>query len=448
MNFIKRNYSLVCLLGALAVGLIVFSLSFRSSKNLLIEQATRTINVVTNVKWRLVDKRLSTLEQQLNLLSKKDQLIALLPPRTRINGPSTASGGLDEYVKSILYSQGSTRVWLFSQSGEVQYKSNPDLTDVPAEVLRFVQAPADAQNPTSISVVLSEKDPFPFYLSKRIIDTKGILLGTLCMEVPREFLSAELHNTISMDSLHSYLVSPQGVLDQQGRINPDTCTACKWGGGNYIQFAPRERVRDTWKVLTVFPISQIDIQHIAYVSLLDGLIAFFMATGVAMVIIYTLQAIQKSKGITHADIMLVQTTWNAVSEYSIKIISGFYMHLFADAPEIEPMFKSARDEQEKRMALMINTIVNSADSLEEFKGSIAQLAKRHVHMGVKREYFPVVVKAIINSVADQYGSGFTPAHKKSWYKILNQVSAIMIAEMESYQQTMRNKQGAQNPLPG
>ncbi len=122
-----------------------------------------------------------------------------------------------------------------------------------------------------------------------------------------------------------------------------------------------------------------------------------------------------------------------------KIIAGFYKyHSFADAPEVKPMFKSAQAEQEKRMALMINTIVNSADSLEEFKGSIAQLAKKHTHMGVKREYFPIVVKAIICSVEDQYGKGFSPAHKKAWYKILNQVSAIMIEEMESYQRTLRN----------
>jgi hemoglobin-like flavoprotein len=90
------------------------------------------------------------------------------------------------------------------------------------------------------------------------------------------------------------------------------------------------------------------------------------------------------------------------------------------------------------MASMINTIVNSADSLEEFKGSIAQLAKRHVHMGVKREYFPIVVKAIISSVEDQYGKGFTSAHKKAWYKILNQVSAIMIEEMDAYQRSSRH----------
>lgn len=126
-----------------------------------------------------------------------------------------------------------------------------------------------------------------------------------------------------------------------------------------------------------------------------------------------------------------------MSEYSTKIIAGFYRHLFADAPEVKPLFKSEQSVQEKRMALMINTIVNSADSLEEFKVSIAQLAKRHVHMGVKNEYFPIVVKAIISSVEEQYGKGFTSAHKKAWYKILNQISAIMIEEMESYQRNLQ-----------
>jgi nitric oxide dioxygenase len=367
------------------------------------------------------------------LLSKNERLSNLLSSSVEKNATLKSRAQFDEYVKSMLYSQGYSSLWLMGQSGEVRYTSNPEGTTVPSELLR-----PELQNPPLISVLLGEKEPLPFYFRLRLTDEKGNLSGTLFLEVPREFLSVELHNTISMDSLTSYLVSSQGTLDQLGKVRSDTCSACQWSDSRFIRFSPNKKIGETWKLFSVYPTSQINIQHITYTSFLDGMIAFFIATGVAMVFIYFIQTIQKSKGITHADIMLVQTTWNAVSEYSIKIIDGFYKYLFADAPEVKPMFKSAKAEQEQRMALMINTIVNSADSLEEFKGSIAQLAKKHVHMGVKREYFPIVVKAIINSVEDQYGKGFTSAHKKAWYKILNQVSAIMIEEMEAYQRTLRN----------
>jgi nitric oxide dioxygenase len=330
---------------------------------------------------------------------------------------------------------------LLDKSGEVAYTSNPnvDRAKFPSEIYRLPQQNISAQNSSNPSKVwLNKAESSHFYFYKPVIDTRGNLDGTLIIESPKEFLSTELHNTISLDSLSSYLVSTEGIMNERGDINPDTCASCVWSNESFIQFSPDKKIKDTWKLFSVYPTSQITAQHLMYLSALDGMIAFFVAGIFVMIIIYSIQLVRKSKGITNTDILLVQTTWNAVSEFSTKVIAGFYNHLFALAPEVKPMFKSDQATQEKRMALMINTIVNSADSLEEFKGSIAQLAKKHVHMGVKREYFPIVVKAIINSVEDQYGKKFTDAHRKAWYKILNQISAIMIEEMESYQNSLRN----------
>jgi hemoglobin-like flavoprotein len=441
MNFIKRNYSQISVVSSLSVGIIAYLISYHLSKGHMIDQTAHTIQMVTQVKLQLIDNKLFSLEQQLHLLSKNDKVQSLLTPEDEKASKLNSRAQFDDYIKGILYTKGYSSVLLIRPSGKLVYASNVkfDKTTIPQAVYKFAQQSTDSLNPTSnLKIILDEHSPFPFYLCKRIVDDQGIFRGTLGMEVPREFLSVELHNTLSFDSLNSYLVTAQGTMDQLGRVTPDTCIFCKWDKDAFISFSPREKIEGTWTLLSVYPISEISIQHITYTSVLDGLIAFFVATGIILTIIYCIQLVQKAKGITHADILLVQTTWNAVSEYSIQIITSFYKYLFADAPEVRPMFKSDKAEQQKRMALMINTIVNSADSLEEFKASISQLAKRHTHMGVKREYFPIVVKAIICSVEDQYGKGFTPAHKKAWYKILNQVSAIMIEEMESYQQILRN----------
>jgi hemoglobin-like flavoprotein len=430
MNSIKKYYWVIFLTGTLLAGVLVFSTSYHSFKKSLIEQTYHTIEAVTDVKRDLLDRKLFSLEQQLNLFSKNKLVSTLLVSNEENKSSQKTVQEFDEYAESLLNNQGCSNLLLIRSSGEVIYTNNPSQS---SHIHRIAQQSIEKQKSTPLpKLIVNETEPHQFYLTRPITDTKGIVVGTLFLEVPKEFLSIELHNTINLDSLSSYLVSSQGIMDHQGKINPETCISCRWSEDEFIQFSPAEKISETWTLLSVYPISEIRIRHSLYLSALNGMLAFFVSGIFVMIIMYSIQLVQKSKGITNADILLVQTTWNAVSEYSTNIIGGFYRHLFADAPEVKPMFKSERSEQEKRMASMINTIVNSADSLEEFKVSIAQLAKRHVHMGVKKEYFPIVVKAIVSSVEEQYGKGFGPAHKKAWYKILNKISAIMIEEMESY----------------
>lgn len=435
MSFIRKNYLAFSFFGSLGIGILAFSISYRAAKGDLIEQASRTIEVATDVKWQLLERKLYSLEQQLDLLSQNDKVTRLL---SSMVAPKSDTQ-FDEYIKDLLYNQGCSAMGLLDRRGDAVYSNTTRLnkTSVPEEVNQYAQNGGDSKSGSMI--ILSEVEPYQFYLCKRRVDSKGTFSGTLYIEVPREFLSVELSNTISLDSLSSYLLFSKGSINQLGKVGADTCVSCRWDKRSYIRFSPSAKIKETWTLLSTYPISQIESGHIMYVATLDGMIAFFVTGIIAMVITYSLFLLEKSKGVTNSDILLVQTTWNSVSEYSIKVIAGFYKHLFTAAPEVKPLFKSEQSVQEKRMALMLNTIVNSADSMEEFKGSIAQLAKRHTHMGVKKEYFPLVVNAIINSVADQYGSGFTSAHKKAWLKILNRISTIMIDEMESYQRTLRNQ---------
>jgi hemoglobin-like flavoprotein len=435
MNSIKKRYWILSILGAVLIGILVFFMSYRSAKDILIKQTYHTTQVVTDVKWTLLERKLYSLEQQLNLLSRNKVINTLFTAPIENHTAQKADPQFDTYVESLLNNQGCHDLLLVRSSGEVVYTHNPtlDRTALPAEIYRIAQQGIEMQDSTTLKIILNETAPHQFYVSKSITDAKGVVLGALLLEIPKEFLSIELRNTINSDSLTSYLVSKLGIMDQHGKINPEKCISCRWNDDAFIQFSPPKKIGGTWTLLSVYPISEIKTQHSMYLASLDGMIAFFAAAILVMTILYIIQLIQRAKGITNTDILLVQATWNAVSEYSTKIIAGFYKHLFADAPEVRPMFKSEQSVQEKRMALMINTIVNSADSLEEFKVSISQLAKRHVHMGVKNEYFPIVVKAIISSVEEQYGKGFTSAHKKAWYKILNQISTIMMEEMESYQ---------------
>jgi hypothetical protein len=390
MGFIKKNYWILSLLACFAAGFLFFSTSYRSSRKQLISEISHTIEVVTNVKQQLLERKLYSLGQQLDLLTKDDEVNNLLAAAVEKKQALINRGQFEEYIKSLLYNQGFMSLLIIQQSGDIVYASNPDPANklIHKDILRFIKHENGAGDSTGIAkIILGKEEPFQFIICERITDAKGGFHGAIFIEIPREFLSIELHNAIFLDSLDSYLTSTQGTMDQLGKMHSDSCRECGWDTDKFLVFSPSKKIAATWTLSSVYPIAQISVQHILYLSALDGMIAFLVTGIIALSIIYGIQVAQKRKGVTHSDILLVQTTWNTVSEYSTKVVGGFYKHLFAAAPEVKPMFKSEKIEQEKRMALMINTIVNSADSMEEFKGSISQLAKKTCAHGGKKRIF-------------------------------------------------------------
>jgi hypothetical protein len=277
MNSIKKRYWILSILGAVLIGILVFFMSYRSAKDILIKQTYHTTQVVTDVKWTLLERKLYSLEQQLNLLSRNKVINTLFTAPIENHTAQKADPQFDTYVESLLNNQGCHDLLLVRSSGEVVYTHNPtlDRTALPAEIYRIAQQGIEMQDSTTLKIILNETAPHQFYVSKSITDAKGVVLGALLLEIPKEFLSIELRNTINSDSLTSYLVSKLGIMDQHGKINPEKCISCRWNDDAFIQFSPPKKIGGTWTLLSVYPISEIKTQHSMYLASLDGMIAFF-----------------------------------------------------------------------------------------------------------------------------------------------------------------------------
>src|SRR6187549_2719255 len=210
MDFVKKNYWIPFVLCSLLSGTIVFFISYNSAKKHLTAQISHTIQIVTNVKWQLLERKLYSLEQQLNLLSKNETLNLLLSSAAKKSATVKPNVQFDDYIKSLLYSKGYSNLLVLHKSGEIAYTSNPnvDISKVVREIYQLSQQGISTQNSNTISKAwLNEAEPSHIYFYEPLMDAKSNFEGTLIIECPKEFLSIELHNTISLDSLSSYLVS-------------------------------------------------------------------------------------------------------------------------------------------------------------------------------------------------------------------------------------------------
>ena len=462
MKFIRTNIWVVVLFVAFVVAWITYFVSNREEHNKLVASTTQRMRFYVELKTKLLEGKLNSIQQELKLLSSntKNEIFSQEIKDLTNNSVSKAAvhtvldqrgeQELHDWAREMIEHHGFYDLILVNKTGEIFFSTQKenafgsDLTLVSDNTKQLSQVYANIIRSKSDFIIsdfytsaFSNTSAMFFFCGSVKTDFEGNTIGAIILQVPVTFISSELDNTLLMDSLKSYISSTEYSINDLGEKKLVKELAFNKEDSEYISITGDKKINNIWHLKSVLPEYVITSSGQERISFLNGCIAFFIVCIIGIIAIVVYGYYKKSKGITNADILLVQTSWNLVSEYSTDIIKLFYKYLFESAPEVKPMFKSDQSTQEKRMALMINTIVNSVDSLDEFRGSISQLAKSHTHMGVKREYFPLVVNALVNSVEEQYGKGFSSAHRKAWLKILTHISNIMIEEMEFYQNKMK-----------
>jgi methyl-accepting chemotaxis protein len=110
----------------------------------------------------------------------------------------------------------------------------------------------------------------------------------------------------------------------------------------------------------------------------------------------------------------VRTSWKNVEAIAPTAAALFYENLFAAQPELRALFKADLTLQGHRLTQMIGAAVAGLDNLNALVPVLQQLAVRHVGYGVRDEHYDVVGAALIETLAQGLGEGFTPAVREAW----------------------------------
>ena len=73
----------------------------------------------------------------------------------------------------------------------------------------------------------------------------------------------------------------------------------------------------------------------------------------------------------------------------------FYGRLFAENPELRPMFPAAMDAQRDRLFRALTRIVHSLSAPEQMEPYLSQLGLDHRKYGVLTEHYPAVGRALL-----------------------------------------------------
>ena len=117
---------------------------------------------------------------------------------------------------------------------------------------------------------------------------------------------------------------------------------------------------------------------------------------------------------TNEEIELVKTSWAKVEPISDVAAELFYGKLFEIDPTLKAMFSDDIEEQGKKLMMMINTAVNGLDRLDQIVPAVQALAERHVGYGVTDGHYDTVGEALIWTLGQGLGDGFTDDVKAAW----------------------------------
>lgn len=117
---------------------------------------------------------------------------------------------------------------------------------------------------------------------------------------------------------------------------------------------------------------------------------------------------------TPTQIQLVQSTWNQVLPIADTAATLFYGRLFELDPALRPLFKADLATQKKNLMQTLGFAVASLNNPEALLPAVKQLGKRHAGYHVKDEHYATVAAALLWTLEQGLGAGFTPDVKAAW----------------------------------
>jgi len=111
----------------------------------------------------------------------------------------------------------------------------------------------------------------------------------------------------------------------------------------------------------------------------------------------------------------IRTSWTAVEPIADVAATLFYDRLFEGDPAIRRMFRSTdMAAQKKNLMQTLTVVVKSLNRLDQLVPAVQALGRRHGGYGVRPEHYDRVGEALLWTLGQGLGPGFTPEVRAAW----------------------------------
>lgn len=135
----------------------------------------------------------------------------------------------------------------------------------------------------------------------------------------------------------------------------------------------------------------------------------------------------KSDAVSTQQKCLVQESFALVEPIAEQAAELFYNRLFELDPSLRSLFTSDIAEQGRKLMATMALAVKGLDDPSRIIPALEVLGKRHLNFGVVDSHFDTVGEALLWTLEQGLGEGFTPAVKEAWTTTYGTIASVMKA---------------------
>ena len=113
----------------------------------------------------------------------------------------------------------------------------------------------------------------------------------------------------------------------------------------------------------------------------------------------------------------------------------FYLTLFRDFPQVQPLFNQANQQDGNQQRALANAVLMYArniDRLEQLGPLVSTIINKHVSLQIQREHYPMVGASLLKAIREVLGEETaTGAVIEAWGAAYGQLADILIGAEEN-----------------
>ena len=128
-------------------------------------------------------------------------------------------------------------------------------------------------------------------------------------------------------------------------------------------------------------------------------------------------------------IEIIKSTVPALKEHGVEITTTFYKTMFANNPEVKPLFDMDKQEsgkQPKALAMTILAAAENIDNLGVLLPAVKKIGEVHCNKKVTPEMYPIVGKNILIAIKEVLGDAATDEVIEAWGKAYEVMAKVFI----------------------
>jgi len=126
------------------------------------------------------------------------------------------------------------------------------------------------------------------------------------------------------------------------------------------------------------------------------------------------------------DVDLLRSSFTQLATRECEVVAIFYDRLFELDPASRRLFTSDMQHQGAKMMSMLGAIVARIHDLEALAPMVGDLARRHVHYGVRPAHYATMGAALAWTLEKALGPRFTPEVEAAWQRAYGALAQVML----------------------